>query len=682
MFRSSCFLGLLILLYIGAPKVYSDVAIYTAKNQWVTTNYALKQAQICKDKLDAIGVSTEIFSAEGDEDLLANWVTGNTDDGDFDVLILFGYVPHTIYTPGNAEPDDSVAELFIESTDGDAIINHGDYIFFVSDQRNHVQGLQNITDLPNLEMDNELTDMLVTNLGKKISPNLVDFESFRPMDISGLGGDWFIEATLAESVDGMLAEPIVIRDGERGRIIPMFQAIHQEDPMGEVSADLIKWLIGKPSGIEIKGPETIVNDVPIKFVLTAVDESGNQVKGICVPVNLHTSSTSGVFDISPIGAFDGKFKEVTIPEEGSIEIFYKDSRAGDFSIGISGKEGYQLSTITHPVKVQEVKTQAPGDVRIYTGEVNFISKEKADDQARQCIEALKELCISNRWINVESGEEELSHWVRESTNNGKVDTLILYGHLPYSLYEAPNLEPDGSLIEKFIESEDGDIVINHGNYMFFVSTVNNEEQGLQNIMDLPNITMLREKSKMMVTPLGTQISSTLSTFDSDIPFQVNDLEGDWFVEAALAESEDGTLADPVVVRKGNRGRLVPVFQTQDQDDPKGLVSVEIINYLMNWRMPPEVPHFRRGDVDGNGALEVTDPIQSLSFQFIGIVPRCLIACDFDGNGKIEITDPILNLSHQFLGTEPPAPPGKENCGCYGYGSSELDCAEPPTNCDA
>ncbi len=75
------------------------------------------------------------------------------------------------------------------------------------------------------------------------------------------------------------------------------------------------------------------------------------------------------------------------------------------------------------------------------------------------------------------------------------------------------------------------------------------------------------------------------------------------------------------------------------------------------------PEFRRGDTDGNGALEITDPINNLAFQFLGtFTPPCMDAADFDDNGKVEITDPIANLSHQFLGTAPPAPPGKETCG--------------------
>ena len=58
--------------------------------------------------------------------------------------------------------------------------------------------------------------------------------------------------------------------------------------------------------------------------------------------------------------------------------------------------------------------------------------------------------------------------------------------------------------------------------------------------------------------------------------------------------------------------------------------------------------FQRGDVDGNGALEITDPVSNLAFQFLGTFePSCADGLDFDDNGRIEFTDPMGNLPHQF-----------------------------------
>ncbi len=82
--------------------------------------------------------------------------------------------------------------------------------------------------------------------------------------------------------------------------------------------------------------------------------------------------------------------------------------------------------------------------------------------------------------------------------------------------------------------------------------------------------------------------------------------------------------------------------------------------------PPPVV-FLRGDVDGNGSIEISDPINNLVYQFLGqgeggFSPVCLDAHDFNDDGLANISDPIANLSFQFLGTTPPAAPGGEACG--------------------
>lgn len=93
------------------------------------------------------------------------------------------------------------------------------------------------------------------------------------------------------------------------------------------------------------------------------------------------------------------------------------------------------------------------------------------------------------------------------------------------------------------------------------------------------------------------------------------------------------------------------------------------------------PIFRRGDVDGSGALDITDPIANLGFQFLGTFdPICRDAHDFNDDGLIDISDPIGNLTHQFLGSAPPASPGKEACGPDPTADG-LDCASyPPQSC--
>jgi hypothetical protein len=73
--------------------------------------------------------------------------------------------------------------------------------------------------------------------------------------------------------------------------------------------------------------------------------------------------------------------------------------------------------------------------------------------------------------------------------------------------------------------------------------------------------------------------------------------------------------------------------------------------------------FRRGDVDSNGIVEITDVVKLLGFLFLGSgTPECLEAGDTDNNGVVDITDAVTNLGYQFLGQPPPAAPGPLDCG--------------------
>jgi hypothetical protein len=84
--------------------------------------------------------------------------------------------------------------------------------------------------------------------------------------------------------------------------------------------------------------------------------------------------------------------------------------------------------------------------------------------------------------------------------------------------------------------------------------------------------------------------------------------------------------------------------------------------------------FRRGDIDANGVVEITDAVKLLGYLFLGGgTPECLEAGDTDNNGVVDITDAVTNLGYQFLGATPPAAPGPLTCG--------PDPAEPMLGCD-
>ncbi len=70
--------------------------------------------------------------------------------------------------------------------------------------------------------------------------------------------------------------------------------------------------------------------------------------------------------------------------------------------------------------------------------------------------------------------------------------------------------------------------------------------------------------------------------------------------------------------------------------------------------------FRRGDVNGDDTINLTDAIVILEYLFLGVnAPACLDSADVDDDGAVSISDPIALLGHLFLGDAPPPPPFSE-----------------------
>src|SRR5690606_18537439 len=70
--------------------------------------------------------------------------------------------------------------------------------------------------------------------------------------------------------------------------------------------------------------------------------------------------------------------------------------------------------------------------------------------------------------------------------------------------------------------------------------------------------------------------------------------------------------------------------------------------------------FVRGDVDQNGAINLTDPIRSLQLLFHSVPATCLDAADANDDGNLNLTDPIYQLMQLFQAG--PALPPPSLCG--------------------
>ena len=82
-------------------------------------------------------------------------------------------------------------------------------------------------------------------------------------------------------------------------------------------------------------------------------------------------------------------------------------------------------------------------------------------------------------------------------------------------------------------------------------------------------------------------------------------------------------------------------------------------------------HFRRGDTDANGRVNLTDTVRILYYLFSeeDALP-CSKAADTDDNGVLDMSDAVLVLNYLFRSGPPPAEPLQ--CGADAT-EDELDC---------
>jgi hypothetical protein len=75
------------------------------------------------------------------------------------------------------------------------------------------------------------------------------------------------------------------------------------------------------------------------------------------------------------------------------------------------------------------------------------------------------------------------------------------------------------------------------------------------------------------------------------------------------------------------------------------------------------PTFRRGDTNGDGAVDLSDAIATLGFLFLGEgTATCLDALDVNDDGQVDLSDPIGVLGFLFQGAAAPPAPGPDACG--------------------
>ncbi len=75
-----------------------------------------------------------------------------------------------------------------------------------------------------------------------------------------------------------------------------------------------------------------------------------------------------------------------------------------------------------------------------------------------------------------------------------------------------------------------------------------------------------------------------------------------------------------------------------------------------------LPAFRRGNPNGDGLLDISDPLHTLFHLFAGGPAPCPDAADADDDGYLDLSDVLLELRALFLDGPLPPDPGPASCG--------------------
>lgn len=219
---------------IGISAPIGEVAIFTEQSGWIAQGKAASEGEELQDMLKR-PKNVETLN----DKQIGKWAEERTDNGVADIIVTFGWFPTSLYTPGNADPDGSVAEEFLEG--GNIILNTADYIFYVTQGggANGEQGLKNMMDI-NADMWSDGTAIKPTADGKEYTPSLEAFTSERTFKEAQIEDPWEVEIVFGDNGAGFL-DPAIVRDTETdGRIGIAFQEPNNPGlPRGEVLAEMI-----------------------------------------------------------------------------------------------------------------------------------------------------------------------------------------------------------------------------------------------------------------------------------------------------------------------------------------------------------------------------------------------------------------------------------------------------------
>ena len=243
-------LAILFLTVLISTQVEANYnfALHTDSHPWAREDPKGAQAEI--DALIKIIDNKVNLTAFEHKDVkgLADWVQAHTEGGG-NTLILTGITPTTIYPPGNAKPDGSILEEFLDA--GNTVFNTGEYTFYTSegpDETNGQDALPHIIDVPEAFVwmnrgpdawQANPVEMTPTQEGKDLIPSLKKYNTSYPFHVEDYEkSPWELEIALAENKDDDLrVDPAVIYNEETGGRLGIFVQAY----VGDVPHPGVSW---------------------------------------------------------------------------------------------------------------------------------------------------------------------------------------------------------------------------------------------------------------------------------------------------------------------------------------------------------------------------------------------------------------------------------------------------------
>ena len=243
-------LAILFLTVLISTQVEANYnfALHTDSHPWAREDPKGAQAEI--DALIKIIDNKVNLTAFDPKDIkgLADWVQAHTEGGG-NTLILTGITPTTIYPPGNAKPDGSILEEFLDA--GNTVFNTGEYTFYTSegpDETNGQDALPHIIDVPEAFVwmnrgpdawQANPVEMTPTQEGEDLIPSLKKYNTSYPFHVEDYEkSPWELEIALAENKDDDLrVDPAVLYNEETGGRLGIFVQAY----VGDVPHPGVSW---------------------------------------------------------------------------------------------------------------------------------------------------------------------------------------------------------------------------------------------------------------------------------------------------------------------------------------------------------------------------------------------------------------------------------------------------------